>query len=307
METKLVTLVNERVKLRQRLESLLYGTVEIRIKDDKKYLYVHYRENGLAYTKYAGVYNEELYRLILKNNIEARNLKKALREINKTLKTFNYVAKELSEKIKVNIDFVRKHLVETVYKQVVLEDIAATYLDTETIIDGGKVNGLVATDVLKILNLKHAWDFVLNENIITLVTSFEILCDINRLVTEGFYYNAGTIRSVPVSIGGTSWQPPVPIKQVVIEELNQILSSKILLEDKAIALLLYVMKRQIFLDGNKRTAVIFANHLLISKGFGIIAISESLVPQYKVLLISYYEGKDETIKTFLKQHCLVRI
>ena len=64
------------------------------------------------------------------------------------------------------------------------------------------------------------------------------------------------------------------------------------------------MKTQIFNDGNKRAAVIFANHYLISKAGGLLVIPEAQVPEFKRLLIGYYEGKDKgEIKAFLKQNC----
>ena len=56
------------------------------------------------------------------------------------------------------------------------------------------------------------------------------------------------------------------------------------------------MKKQVFIDGNKRTAVIFSNHYLISKGKGIIAIPAELTEEFKDLLIPYYEEKDEKQK-----------
>ena len=62
------------------------------------------------------------------------------------------------------------------------------------------------------------------------------------------------------------------------------------------------MKKQIFIDGNKRTSIIFCNHYLISKGKGIIVIPADLTEKFKDLLILYYEGKDEnTIKKFIKE------
>jgi prophage maintenance system killer protein len=75
----------------------------------------------------------------------------------------------------------------------------------------------------------------------------------------------------------------------------------------AIELLLYVMKKQLFLDGNKRTAVIFANHYLVSKGMGLIVIPVELVPEFKIHLINYYENKNLDIKEFLYNKCLTRI
>ena len=55
------------------------------------------------------------------------------------------------------------------------------------------------------------------------------------------------------------------------------------------------MKAQIFLDGNKRAAVIFANHYLISHGGGFLVIPEREVPKFKKLLVRYYEGDDISV------------
>ena len=45
----------------------------------------------------------------------------------------------------------------------------------------------------------------------------------------------------------------------------------------SIKLCLYCMKAQIFLNGNKRASVIFANHYLISHGGGFLVIPEGYV------------------------------
>jgi prophage maintenance system killer protein len=68
------------------------------------------------------------------------------------------------------------------------------------------------------------------------------------------------------------------------------------------------MKRQLFLDGNKRTAVLFANHYLIQQGKGLIVIPAEGVPEFQKLLVHYYET-DETkeIVSFLKEKCLTRL
>ena len=52
------------------------------------------------------------------------------------------------------------------------------------------------------------------------------------------------------------------------------------------------MKKQIFIDGNKRASVIFVNHYLISNGIGLLVIPFELVPKFKKLLIEYYEDRD---------------
>ena len=310
MEEKIeiMNLLQNKQLLEKELSSLAYGAVEIRENNNNKYIYVHYREDGVALTKYVGEYSDELYNLILNNSIKAKELKKQIREMDKKLKQLNYVEKELSEKVEENIDFAKRHLVDTIYKQAILEGVATTFADTESIIEGGKVNNMTSEDVMKIVNLKHAWEFILNKNVILSNTNFALLCEINKIVEDGFYYSAGKIRNVPVSIGGTTWIPELPIESVIKEELEVISNKTINDVDKAIEFLLYTMKKQVFIDGNKRTSVIFSNHYLISKGKGIIAIPAELTEEFKDLLISYYEGKDEnSIKKFIKEKCYMSI
>ena len=310
MEEKIeiMNLLQSKQMIENELQSLAYGSVEIRENNSKRYIYVHYRENGVALTKYVGEYSDELYNLVLNNSIKAKELKRQIREISKKLKQLNYVEEEISPKVEQNIDFAKRHLVDTIYKQAILEGVATTFADTESIIEGGKVNNMTSEDILKVVNLKHAWEFILNKNVILSPTNFALLCEINKLIEEGFYYSAGKIRNVPVTIGGTKWQPSLPIESVIKEELEEILKMDIDEVDKAINLLLYVMKRQVFIDGNKRTSVIYSNHYLISKGKGIIVIPAELTEEFKNLLISYYEeNNEEQIKEFLKEKCYMSI
>ena len=310
MEEKIeiMNLLQSKQVFEHELQSLSYGSVEIRENNSNKYIYVHYREDGVALTKYVGEYSDELYNLILNNSIKAKQLKKQIKEITKKLKQFNYIEEELSEKVEQNIDFAKRHLVDTIYKQAILEGVATTFADTESIIEGGKVNNMTSEDIIKIVNLKHAWEFILNKNVVLSDTNFALLCEINKMVEEGFYYTAGKVRNTPVTIRGTTWKPDLPIESVIREELEEILSKELNDIDKAIELLLYTMKKQVFIDGNKRTAVIYSNHYLISKGKGIIAIPAELTEEFKDLLIPYYEGRDEKeIKKFIKEQCYMSI
>ena len=310
MEDKkeIMNLLQNKQLLENELKLFAYGSVEIRENNSNKYIYVHYREDGVALTKYVGEYSEALYNLVLNNSIKAKELKKQIREINKKLKQLNYTEEELPEKVEQNIDFAKRNLVDTIYKQAILEGVATTFADTESIIEGGKVNNMTSEDILKIINLKHAWEFILNQNVILSDTNFALLCEINKMVLEGFYYSAGKIRNVPVTIGGTTWKPDFPIESVIKEELERIFNSKIDDVDIAIELLLYTMRKQVFIDGNKRTSVIYSNHYLISKGKGIITIPAELTEEFKDLLIPYYEGKGENkIKKFIKEKCYINI
>ena len=291
---EIMNLLQVKQNLTKELNNLVYGSIEIRENSSNRYIYVHYREDGILLTKYVGEYSDELHNLILNNTIRAKELKKEIKKIEKQLKKLNHIDEELSSEVEKNIDFAKRHLVDNIYNQAILEGVATTFADTESIIEGGKINNMSSEDVLKIVNLKHAWEFILNKNVILSDTNFPLLCEINKFIEEGFYYNAGKLRSVPVSIGGTKWAPELPIESIVKEDIQNIFNMEINDIDKAIELLLYIMKKQIFIDGNKRTSIIFANHYLISKGQGIIAIPANLTNEYKKLLIDYYEGKDST-------------
>lgn len=67
---------------------------------------------------------------------------------------------------------------------------------------------------------------------------------------------------------------------------------------------MYSMKPPIFIDGNKRASVIYANHYLIAHGYGFLVIPEEHVPEFKKKLIAFYEGEDIcVVSEFLKKNC----
>lgn len=298
-------LLRNKAELQARLNLIPYeGTVEIKTIDDKKYLYIRKRIANKVKSIYVGVYSEELYTTLLRQVKDAKDIKKKIREIEKELAKLNYSQEELSSEVILNLDFARANMKSLIYDQAVLEGISTTFPDTEAIIDNGKVNNMSTEDVMKIVNLKHAWEFILDKDVILSPTNYYVSQYIAKLINEGFFYEGGRIRQIPVNIGGSTYKPPLPIENVVKEKINDIINSSFDEIDKAIELTLFIMKTQVFIDGNKRTAIIFANHYLISKGKGLLVVPFELVPEFKRLLISYYEESDtESIKLFLKERC----
>lgn len=299
-------LLRTKAEYQARLNLIPYdGVVEIKEVSDKKYLYIRKREAGRKTSTYVGPYSEELHQVLLKSIKDAKEIKKAIRDIEKQLASYGYSHDELSANVVLNIDFARANMKSIIYDQAVLEGVATTFPDTELIIDNGKVNNVSAEDVQKILNLKHAWEFVLDKDVILSETNYYVCQYIARLVNEGFYQQGGRIRAIPVTIGGSSYVPPIPIEHQVKEDIDNIIKSSDDVVQVAIELALYVMKTQIFNDGNKRTAIIFANHYLISHAGGLMVVPQNLVPEYKKMLVKYYEGRDEeAIKSFMREKCL---
>lgn len=298
-------LLQQRADCQARLNLMPYdGNPEIKERGGSKYLYVRKRVAGKLTSKYVDAYSDELYQLLLRNAREARELNKAIRKLNKELADLGYEDRELPARVLQNLDFARANMKANIYDQAVLEGVATSFPQTEEIIENGKVNGVSATDVQKILNLKHAWEFILDADVIQSETNYYMLCHIAKLVNEGFFYDGGRIRGIPVTIGGCSYKPPIPIESVVKETIDEIRSQDKDAVDIAIELCLYCMKTQVFTDGNKRASVIFANHFLIAHGMGFIVIPEKDVPEFKKLLVRFYEGDDTgNVSGFMRERC----
>ena len=298
-------LLRIRADLHARLNLMPYdGTPEMKERGDGKYLYVRKRVAGKLTSTYVGIYTEELYNLLLRNAREIREIRKELRRIEKKLADAGYSEDQLSADVMNNISFARANMKVNIYDQAVLEGVATSFPQTEEIIDNGKVSGMTATDVQKILNLKHAWEFILDKDVIASTSDYYMLSHIARLVNEGFFSEGGRIRGVPVTIGGSSYVPPLPNEGDVKDRIRELTEENCGVIDIAIKLCLYCMKTQIFLDGNKRASIIFANHYLISHGGGILVIPEKEVPEFKSLLVRYYEGENiSIISNFMKKNC----
>ena len=276
----------------------------LKSRGDQRYLYCRKRIGSRTTSTYIGLYSEELHQQLLRDAREARELRKLIRHADKKLAELGYVESDLSPRVITNLDFARANMKANIYDQAVLEGVATSFPQTEEIIENGRITGMSPTDVQKILNLKHAWEFILDRDVIQAESDYYVLCHIAKLVNEGFYAEGGRIRGVPVRIGGTTYIPPLPIELDVKEHIQAILHSGQQDIDVAIELCLYAMKTQVFIDGNKRASVIYANHYLIAHGQGFLVIPEEHVPEFKKLLVRYYEGEDiEVIRAFLKQNC----
>ena len=298
-------LLQDKADYQARINLIPYdGSAEVKENASGKYLYIRKRIGSRLTSTYVDVFSEDLYQLLLRNARELRELKKNIRKIDKKLAVLGYVSSELENRVIQNLDFARANMKANIYDQAVLEGVATSFPQTEDIIENGTVNGMTATDIQKILNLKHAWEFILDRDVIQAKSDYYLLCHVAKLVNEGFFTDGGRIRGVPVTIGGCSYKPPIPIESIVKERIDEILYSGQNSIDIAIELCMYSMKTQVFLNGNKRASVIFANHYLISHGQGLLVIPEEHVPEFKRKLVEFYEGEElNAVSEFLKKNC----
>ena len=170
-------LLHQKADIQARIKLIPYdGAPEIKTQGDKQYLYVRKRIGGRNTSTYVDLYSETLYQLLLKNARERRELEKTLRQINRKLLQLGYTEEDLDPQVQKNLDFARINMKSNIYDQAILEGVATSFPQTEEIIDNGIVNGMSADDVQKILNLKHAWEFILDKDVIHSKSDYYLLC-----------------------------------------------------------------------------------------------------------------------------------
>ena len=75
--------------------------------------------------------------------------------------------------------------------------------------------------------------------------------------------------------------------------------------DRAISVMLWIMRSQMFADGNKRVASMAGNKILIQNGRGIFSVPVELDGTFKTMLVKYYETNDmRSLKEWIYENCI---
>ncbi len=148
------------------------------------------------------------------------------------------------------------------------DGVTTTLPETQTIIDGLGVSGVPVDDINTIVQLKRAWQYIITEESpLTLAVEQKI----NQITARGDF--------VPPEV---DFSKEKKYFDMLMEQ------PKMSMTEKALRLMYRNMRQQIFWDGNKRTAFLAANKLLIDHGIGILSISLDLWPKWNELISDYY-------------------
>ena len=208
----------------------------------------------------------------------------------------------------------KQMLEDNVYRGVVLEGIPATYAQTLEIINNiPRDSGLKPSEINEIISLKRAWDYILDiENLndfsgeIDLEALYRLHSIIGANMTTLNPNQIGKMRKTPIFVGGVKKHDfGIPDPDEISNELSELskITDPVL---KALEIFLYISKKQMFRDGNKRTAILTANWLLIKNQSGLLTIKENLVPDFKLLLIDWYDnGNKQDLFNFFLNKCYI--
>lgn len=197
-----------------------------------------------------------------------------------------------------NVFIVKRNIVDYIWKIANLEGIEISYPQTQVLYDGGIINGLTVNETITINNLKYGWIYILDN--IHIKYDIRTLCKLHRLTTEKLVSNPGIIRK-------TIKEQLEPLSEDIIkEELNRLIHQNEKSKTEiAIEVMLWIMHNQIFDDGNKRVAILFANKIMIDNGCGIISISNENQPLFIEKLHKYYKNNNMSdIKKWIYDNCI---
>lgn len=198
-------------------------------------------------------------------------------------------------------------MVDVVYKSANLEGIAVTFAETNDILNDVNIENIKPSEITKVFCLRDSWQYILDN--IDKELHLGYIEDVHALVAKADveYYELGKIRTSQVLISGTNWRPEIPNPETLHKELQEILKISNT-TDRAITVMLWCMRSQIFKDGNKRVATMIGNKILIENGNGIFLVPVELDGEFKTRLVRYYETNDsKVIKQWIFDNCIVGI
>ena len=202
------------------------------------------------------------------------------------------------------IEMAKRLLVDSIWKSANLEGLGTTFPKTEAILANAPTN-TKTEEVLFVINMKRAWQFLLDN--LDYRNSIMLLREFDKIAGELLFRYAGEIRTIPVQIGGTSWEPEMPHTGIIMESISKIEEIDDI-ELRALKYFCYIARTQMFIDGNKRVAQLMANKVLIEHNIGIFQIPIEKLEEFKGMLILFYEsGNDAQIIDFMKEYCIRRV
>lgn len=200
--------------------------------------------------------------------------------------------------------------VDFVYTSAKIEGNTYDRIDTDGLVRMGvTAGGKKHTDALMIVNLKSAFDDVMQADVNTVIDR-DYVCNLHKVLMESLLpkKEQGMVRMSAVSIGATEYQPLESFTKLT-EEMKTIMQVANRYNDpfeRAIYLHCNLAYLQYFKDGNKRTARLTQTAALTQSGILPLFFSASLIEKYKRSVISYYEtGEYRAYIDFFKENYLV--
>lgn len=195
--------------------------------------------------------------------------------------------------------------VDLSWKSSQIEGNTYSLLETERLLkDKQTASGKTKEEAVMLLNHKDALDFVLDIPDYLKELSVHRIEDIHSILTKELEVDRN-IRHRRVGITGTNYRPLDNEFQIreALEDTCTLVNGKDNVFEKALLTLVLLSYIQAFVDGNKRTARITSNAILIANGYCPISFRTVDSIDYKKAMLMFYEQNNIAAlkKIFIEQ------
>ncbi|PKP09307.1 MAG: cell filamentation protein Fic [Bacteroidetes bacterium HGW-Bacteroidetes-3] len=182
------------------------------------------------------------------------------------------------------------------WKSSQMEGNTYSLLETERLLkEKETASGKSKDEAVMLLNHKDAIDFIVDDKSYVSPLKVSSIEDIHSLLIKDLGI-ARNVRKRRIGISGTNYKPldnEHQIKEALID-MCDLVNSKENVFEKALFTLVLLSYIQAFGDGNKRTARIISNAILISNGFCPISFRTIDSIEYKKAMLLFYEQNNIT-------------
>lgn len=214
---------------------------------------------------------------------------KELQQLNDAQKLFRWHLSEMSD-----IEY-RKEMerlgIDLSWKSSQIEGNTYSLLETERLLKEKRTaNGKTKEEAVMLLNHKDALDFILDVPDFLKDLTVARIVEIHSILTKELDVDRN-IRHRRVGITGTKYTPLDNEFQIreALEDSARLINSKSNIFEKALLALVLLSYIQAFTDGNKRTARIVSNGILIANGYCPISFRTVDSIDYKKAMLMFYE------------------
>ena len=177
------------------------------------------------------------------------------------------------------------------WKSSQIEGNTYSLLETERLLRESKTaDGKTKEEAVMLLNHKDALRFILDNPDYLQQLSISRIEDIHTLLTRELSVDKG-IRHRRVGITGTNYHPLDNEFQIreALSDTCSLINAKSCVFEKALLALVLLSYIQAFSDGNKRTARITSNAILIANGYCPLSFRSVDSIDYKKAMLLFYE------------------
>lgn len=182
-------------------------------------------------------------------------------------------------------------VIELSWKSSKIEGNTYTLLDTEKLIlEHAEAPGHDKKEAVMILNHTDAFSFVHHHAEEFTALTRANMEEVHRLLVKGMHVNFG-LRQKAVGVIGSRYRPLDNIHQIreAVDTLVAAVARMALPHAKALAALLGISYIQPFEDGNKRTARLMADALLLAYGCAPLSYRSVEEKEYREAMLVWYE------------------